>query len=192
MNYHALYNLAVDYTSRDDLGTETFDEWLRAVEMDINARLVNYQTEGFAKAAVSEGRAELPGDCAAVEGVVVGTRALTYAAPGRFWKERSNPGLYTVSGRTVVIGGAPDGVEAAVRYRRGVAPLSEGSPTNQVLEDFPNVYKWGVLREAYGWIADAAMAGAYDRRLDDALAEANLISADKAFPELVMRPDNGL
>ena len=51
--------------------------------------------------------------------------------------------------------------------------LSDAAPTNALLTDYPDAYLFAALCEAAPFLRDAELAGAYEARLDRALAEIN-------------------
>jgi hypothetical protein len=59
-----------------------------------------------------------------------------------------------------------------LRYLAKVA-LSDAAPTNGLLTDYPDAYLFATLAEAGPFLRDAELAGAYDARLERAIAEIN-------------------
>ncbi|WP_309607151.1 hypothetical protein [Phenylobacterium sp.] len=66
--------------------------------------------------------------------------------------------------------------------------LSDTAPTNSLLTDHPDAYLFATLCEAAPFLRDADLAGAYEARLDRAIAEINAKDARARAPRTLV-PD---
>lgn len=104
------------------------------------------------------GREELP----FIEASLIGASSL-----------RGEPGAWTVDGANLAFDRPCDQAYAlTLRMLRRFA-LSDTAPTNALLSGSPDVYLFATLSEAGPFLRDAELAGAYEAKLDRAIAELN-------------------
>jgi hypothetical protein len=104
------------------------------------------------------GRTELP----FLEASLIGASSL-----------RGEPGAWTVDGATLAFERpCAEAYALTLRMLKAFA-LSDAAPTNALLADGPDVYLFATLCEAAPFLRDAELAGAYESRLERAIAELN-------------------
>lgn len=95
---------------------------------------------------------------------------------------RGEPGAWTVDGANLAFDRPCDQVYAlTLRMLRAFA-LSDAEPTNGLLSEAPDVYLFATLSEAGPFLRDAELAGAYEAKLDRAIAELNAKDARSRAP----------
>jgi hypothetical protein len=172
---------------------------VRLVEANINR---NVRVRRMLQRSVAElsGRfIELPGDFLAAAGLQLNTEparrlefrtteALDALKPA--YGAAGTPVWYSVVGGEIEVLPAPDGnCEAELTYYRRLTPLSDDTPSNWLLDAYPDVYFHGTLALAGPYVNDPrtpAWAAMYDAALQDMI-----IDDDRArFPQgrVAIRP----
>jgi len=106
----------------------------------------------------ADGRTELP----FLEAGLIGASSL-----------RGEPGAWTVDGSNLGFDRPCDQAYALTLRMLKVFALSEAAPTNALLADAPDVYLFATLCEAAPFLRDAELVGAYEAKLERAVAELN-------------------
>lgn len=95
---------------------------------------------------------------------------------------QGEPAAWTVDGATLAFDRPCDqAYPLTLRMLRGHA-LSDAAPTNGLLAEAPDVYLFATLCEAGPFLRDAELAGAYEAKLDRAIAELNAKDARSRAP----------
>ncbi|WP_430425591.1 phage adaptor protein [Phenylobacterium sp.] len=95
---------------------------------------------------------------------------------------QGEPAAWTVDGATLAFDRPCDqAYPLTLRMLRGHA-LSDSAPTNGLLAEAPDVYLFATLCEAGPFLRDAELAGAYEAKLDRAIAELNAKDARSRAP----------
>ncbi|WP_293681898.1 hypothetical protein [uncultured Phenylobacterium sp.] len=106
----------------------------------------------------TDGREELP----FIEASLIGASSL-----------RGEPGAWTVDGANLAFDRPCDQAYALTLRMLRRFSLSDAAPTNALLSASPDVYLFAALSEAGPFLRDAELAGAYEAKLDRAIAELN-------------------
>jgi len=100
------------------------------------------------------------------------------AAPRRFGGDAGTPRAYYTEGRTLILAPPPDAETTfRVTYFVKVPALTYDEPSNWVLEEHPDIYVWGTIREAAAYIRDPDALDYATTRFEEALGELQLESA---------------
>lgn len=83
------------------------------------------------------------------------------------------PEYWGIDGATLAFERPCDAAYSIVLRQLGKYALSDGSPTNTLLTDAPDVYLFATLAEAGPFLRDAELASAYEAKLGRALNELN-------------------
>lgn len=95
---------------------------------------------------------------------------------------RGEPGAWTVDGANLAFDRPCDqSYGLTLRMLRAFA-LADAAPTNALLSEAPDVYLFATLSEAAPFLRDAELAGAYETKLDRAIAELNAKDARSRAP----------
>lgn len=99
------------------------------------------------------------------------------AIPNSISGEAGIPQSYWLRNRVLVLAPPPSDTTTlnAVYYRR-VPPLTASEPLNWVLEEYPDIYVWGVLEQAAIYLRDPEAIALCKDRLDEAIAELQVAS----------------
>jgi hypothetical protein len=181
--YAALKTSILGWLARpgDPLVEPAVPDMIRLFEVEASRRLKLAGGENIAALdAAGTGWVILPANCMQVRTVSIGGAPLLFVPPEQLPGEAGIPSCYTIIGRTLFLGPAPNGAALVdLVFQSGVPPLSDASPTNWLLDSAPDAYLFGSLVEAevyigedqraQGWLVrrEAAFAGleAADRKL---------------------------
>jgi len=127
---------------------------------------------GFSEALMlwivrAEGRTALP----FLEASLIGASSL--------WGE---PGAWTLDGGMVAFDRPCDQAYALTLRMLVAFALSDAAPANALLAEAPDVYLFATLCEAGPFLRDMELAGAYEAKLDRAIAELNAKDAKARAP----------
>lgn len=193
MNYQNLYNCVIDYLARDDVSYGLFDTWLRIVEKKLNARLTACTDYTIWRTRLENGSVKLPDDFKQGTITKMGDQAavLQYCPPQSFEEKRDIPGYFTIKNDRLYVSGNIGGCGITLEYDRRITPLTQDAPENDVSRCYPDLYLFGVLKEAGIWAKDAGAIQAYAGHFEEALHEANAQSTASAVSgsQLVMVSD---
>lgn len=84
----------------------------------------------------------------------------------------SEPRVWCVKGSTIAFDCEADQTYTYTLRQRGGVALSDSATTNIVLTNYPTVYLFGALREAFAYLEDAENTAIYQAKYADALAKA--------------------
>jgi hypothetical protein len=181
-SYSALQASILSWLARpaDPLVQPAVPDMIRLFEAEANRRLKSAGAENIAALDASSGWVILPTNCMQIRAVSIGGAPLLFVPPEQLSSGSGIPGYYTIIGRTLFLGPAPNGATLVdLVFQSGVPPLSDAIQTNWLLDTAPDAYLFGALVEAevyigedqraQGWLArrEAAFAGleAVDRKL---------------------------
>jgi len=107
------------------------------------------------------------------------SRSLDYLTPERFWDstlshESGNPVAFTIEGSNIVFGPSPSAsLTAKVLYLKAYDALTEETDTNWLMTNAYDIYLYGALAEAKGFIEDDAQAGKWSGQFHTAVERVN-------------------
>jgi hypothetical protein len=88
----------------------------------------------------------------------------------RYGVQTGRPAFYTISGSNFRFGPIPDAdYDVEVVYKAKIPALSDGSPTNWLLTDHPDIYLFASLIEACFYLNDEARVPGFAEKLKLAL-----------------------
>jgi hypothetical protein len=82
------------------------------------------------------------------------------------------PSVWCVDGTNIAFDCPADQAYTFTLRMRAGSALTSDNPTNDILTSYPNVYLFGMLREAYSYLDDAENEARYATKYADALAKA--------------------
>lgn len=157
-NYTELQAYLADFLNRDDL-TAQIPTFIQLAEKEIARRL--RKTVTVASLDLSSQTVMLPGDCAELRSIRLDTdsfrHALEIGTPewlSEFLTTSSGvPYRAAVLNQTLYLDRPPsETFPAEIVYFQTLTPLSGAQPTSTLLTDAPDLYIYGALREAAGFL----------------------------------------
>lgn len=150
--YSELKTAVADWLKRSDLAT-VIPDFITLAEVDMlhRLRLVEFETTGTV--TMTAGTGTLPTGFLNLRSVAMdGDPQLRYLTPSRFDEyvndNTSGDGVYyTITGSSIKTAPPTTGTLDIV-YAAKFTALSDSSPTNSVLTNFPNAYLFGTLAQA--------------------------------------------
>ena len=112
-------------------------------------------------------------------------RELTYRTPDQMVIRpyTGTPCFFTVRNNQIEFDIVPDEVyTVTLTYTADLTPLTEASPTNDILTKYPNIYLFGCLKQAFIWIQDTEQTVINNGLFLEAIASANLSEMDIKYP----------
>lgn len=170
------------YLARSDL-TATIPTFVQLCESRIRdqVRVAQMETTDDAFALTAQTVA-VPTGFIGVRRIIIDStsgRALNYLPPERFWgatisTETSTPEAYTIEGTNFVFAPAPStSINAKLLYIKAFDALSADSDTNWLLANHYDVYLYGTLAEAKGFIEDDEQGNKWLGLFNDAVSRVN-------------------
>lgn len=180
VNYTSLKNTVKDVLARTDIPDTAFDVFVATVEQDIRANLQTLEMEAFFESDIEEGYITIPSDYQRAKVVMVDDTPLTQTDPQSFFENRYNNNFTTI-GDKIYFGDGVQGNHAKVLYIKFLDGLSESNGVNSITKWYPNLYIFGLLREASYYIDDKERAAVYEQRFTDALDLAGIQEDHKRY-----------
>ena len=101
----------------------------------------------------------------------------------------ATPQMFSIWGEELVFWPMPDtAVPASMRYVARIPALSPSNPVNPVLTNYPDIYLYGTLMNAEGYLKDDAMASTYGAMFQQAVSDANDMQKRMIRQTIKMRP----
>jgi hypothetical protein len=186
MNYTELTDTVIGYSDRADL-LDTLALFTKVVESRLN-RLIKLENDNVKQvytAVAADGIYDLPVDFSSATSVV--------AYPKLSTKSRIQHALYSTEqfddlvtdGSTTLkaycINGSKlhiypvlnDNYTVELVYNRKIVPLTPQDQDNWLVNNFPDVYVFGLMAEVSAFVKDAAAATMWDERFKTACEEVN-------------------
>lgn len=180
VNYAGLKNTVKDILARSDISDIAFDTFVATVEQDIRANLQMLEMEDFFEADIVDGSITLPDDYQKSRIVMVNGQVLTQTDPQTFFEDSMNINFTTIGGK-MYFGGGVVGSSVKILYDKFLNGLSSMNGTNAVTKWYPNLYIFGLLREASYYIDDKDRVALYEQRFTDALDLAGIQEDHKRY-----------
>ena len=187
--YAELQAAAANWLVRGDL-TQRIPEFITLAEARLNRVLRARLAEVEVALTASVGARTLPLPAGFAEPlalwIVTGDerRGLRFIEPSLLGASslRGRPCSWSVDGAALAFDRPCDQAYDLVLRMLARFALSDAEPTNGLLTDYPDAYLFATLCEAGPFLRDDALAGAYEARLERAIAEINTKDARARAP----------
>lgn len=178
--YAELQAAAANWLVRGDL-TQRIPEFIALAESRLNRVLRARLAEAEAALTGAVGARTLPLPAGFAEPLALwivrdGERtALRFIEPSLLGASslRGRPCSWSIDGANLAFDRPCDQAYGLVLRMLVKFALSDAAPTNALLNDYPDAYLFATLCEAGPFLRDADLAGAYEARLERAIAEIN-------------------
>jgi hypothetical protein len=186
--YSDLQAAVANWLARADLSANIPD-FITIFEAVANRRLRVRQQESAATLTPSSGIATLPADYLAWRRVTwtgQTSRELEYVHPSYLHAlyptaPAGPPRLFTIEGATLTVAPSDDSA-LTLDYFQKVPALSASNATNWLLAAYPDLYLFGSLAEAHGFVKDADSLGLWAARRNELLDEVERLDAKTRGP----------
>ncbi|MCW2405037.1 hypothetical protein M2336_001666 [Sphingobium sp. B1D7B] len=173
-----LQRLVARYMDRDDLAADIAN-FVAIVEAEANRVLRTVNQERKAIWAISSETFSLPPDFRRLRKIHIEgepDRPLEeispVAAPMIYDGAQGTPNAYWIEGRVMTLAPPPaEETTFRVTYYVKIEPLTADSPVNWLMEEHPDIYVWGVLREAAAFIRDPEAYSFAEGRFNGAIVQ---------------------
>lgn len=198
--YAELQDAVANWLDRSDL-TDRIPEFIQLAEADINARFEHRDIESTTTLTPVVGSHEI--DLPAGYRSPLNLWGLWAGAAGTFEVRavireamhittvNSIPSAWCIDGDTIYFDCpniSASGYAFLFRWQGGVA-LSDATTTNLVLENYPNVYLFGALKEAAPFLRDPEALSMWEAKYEDAIGKARTKEGrEKALVTLSTEP----
>lgn len=169
--YDDLQEEVIANSFRSDLTTR-IPTFIQLAEAGMQRRLKLVDFEGSATVTITAGVGTLPTDYAGHRVATWSgdqTIPLEYITPDRFESLRDRvtlPRFFTVTGSTMKVMSEGDG-SVELTYNARFTPLSDSDPTNAILNNYPDAYFFGTMKQLYhytrNWEAKAEQEKDFER-----------------------------
>lgn len=163
-----------DWMNRSDL-SGSVQAMIALAESRMRRKLDPVFTETTATLSTTGGVAALPTDCGTVNRVVYNYYNIprwsgydTAAIADDNYS--TNPFAYTIEANALRVW-PPINVALTVYYQPVLASLSESAPTNPILSKFPDLYFFGAMLFAEGYVANDERSAKFKALFDEAIDE---------------------
>ena len=187
-SYSDLQTAVANWLARADLAANIPD-FIMIFETVANRRLRVRQQESAAALAPSAGVATLPSDYLAWRRVTwmgATSRELEYVHPSYLHAlyptgPAGPPRLFTIEGATLTVAPSDDS-PLTFDYFQKVPPLSDAAPVNWLLTIYPDLYLFGALTEAQGFVKDSDSLSLWAARRNELFDEIERLDAKTRGP----------
>ena len=177
--YAELSTAVANWLHRADL-TSQIPDFITLCEAKINRNLRISTMETRVTATLDEQYETVPTDfleMRSIQTTGVSGRPLEYVSPHSFntlykTSDTGSPMVYTIIDGTIAFGPAPDGsYTMEMVYYKAIPVLSGSQTTNWMLTNHPDVYLYGSLKEAAGFVKDDPRLGSWKAQYEEALQQ---------------------
>lgn len=175
-NFQTRSGLKTSISSRLD---RTFDDddlndFIYLAEREMERRLTVPYREVETTFSVTGATYPLPADFKAVRRLRAGGVTLEQVTPASVADDVGNPTAYAIVAGNLQFSPVPgSAVSCAMVYEAQITPLTEGTPSNWLLNRHPDAYFYGALVQASDWIADPARISRYRAMFDLTIDQIN-------------------
>lgn len=171
-SYDSLVAAINDWLDREDL-TGVAQQMIALAEKRMEREIAPLFSESTGSIVCTDGIGALPADCSQLVRVVYGTRTIPQISVGAAFDipAGSVPVAYTVEATGIRLWPAVSAT-VTVLYQPKIIPLSDGTPSNALLDAHPDIYLYGSLMFAEGYLANDQRAAMFKGLWDEAIAEA--------------------
>jgi hypothetical protein len=148
--------------------------FIMLAESYLNRTLRTPEMEAYTSVPVVGGLARLPLDCLEVRGISVGERPLQATSPANLARDYRGlagaPLSYAIRGRDLLL--APTSDDALdLTYWQRIPALTLNAPVNWLLDGHPDIYLYGSLAAASGYIDDPEKLGQWQAAFEGAVEQ---------------------
>lgn len=198
-NYSELKSSVINWSHRDDLDL-LIDDFIELTETEMFANSVEaleiQQLETQSTASVSSSTTALPTSYQQMKSIRLqtsdGKGGLLYKTPEALNRKTGTgrPKYYTIHNQ-IEFDVTPDQTYTVeYNYVKKPTGLSTSNTTNEVIDNYPNIYLYGCLWQAFTYADDEAQAQKYYQRFIAAIRGANQASENGMFSSTpTIRPD---
>lgn len=181
-DYDNLVSAINDWMDRNDLSGAA-QQMIALAEARMRRELAPYYGEAVVGIDCTAGNGVLPTDFGTLVRVMYGTRTLpqlAIAAAPSMPTGYSEPWGFTLEAGALRLW---PGVDASVSllYHQRLVSLSEADPTNTLLTTQPDLYFYGALLFAHGYVANDERAASFKALWDEAIASAKAYFTSQRF-----------
>lgn len=183
-SYGDLVTAIKDWMNRNDL-SGSVQAMIALAESRMRRKLDPVFTETTTTLTTVDGVIALPTDCGSVNRVVYNYYNIprwsgydTAAIADENFS--TDPFAYTVEANALRIW-PPVSVALTVYYQPVLASLSESAPTNPILSKFPDLYFFGAMMFAEGYVANDERSASFKALFDEALMEVSEYLAKQRY-----------
>lgn len=174
-SYGALISALNDWMDRTDLAGVA-PQMIALTEARLRRKLAPYYNETTTTLTTSGGVVDLPTDCAKVVRVIYDHDTLPrYSSLNvsdmDYDTSAVHPYAYTIEAAQIRLWPAVS-ASITVIYQASFPALSEAQQSNDILDQHPDVYFFGAILFAEGYVANDARAATFKGLFDEALEEA--------------------
>lgn len=172
-DYTSLVAFLSDWMDRTDL-TGSVDAMIALTEARMRRELSPLSYETSDSVVVTDGVAALPDDCDFPRSVLYDGKPLREVSPesGRDYQTGAAPVAYSLEAGDIYVWPAND-VTLTLLYQGKPARLSEATPTNAMLSQHPDLYFYGCMMFAEGFVVNDQRAALFKALWDEAVDSAN-------------------
>jgi hypothetical protein len=186
--YSDLQAAIANWLARGDLGANIPD-FIAVFEAAANRRLRVRAQEGTVMLAPAAGVAALPADYLAWRRLTwtgATSRELEYVHPSYLHAlyptaPAGPPRLFTIEGATLTVAPRDDSALAFDYFQR-IPALSNATPANWLIATWPDLYLFGALAEAHGFVKDTDSLALWSSRRNELFDEIERLDAKSRGP----------
>lgn len=172
--YAELVAAVGDWLDRADLASRV-PTFIQMAEARLNRLLADPEMDVTTTTTASSNATALPSDFAEMISVSVGHGKLQSIGPVEFATYNTSitgtPTRYAVIDNAIHFAPANASAVITMVYRRGIPALGVTLPTNWLLARAPDVYLYGALVQASGFLSEDDRIGMWKAAFDEAIAE---------------------
>jgi hypothetical protein len=168
-SYSQLIGAISDWLDRNDLAGSA-PAMIALCESRMRRELAALTFERSAPVEIVAGVGTLPVDCDALRAVFFNDTRLDECAPNiaRQYAPGDNPSGYSLEAGKIRVWPVWTGTITVLYYGK-LLQLSEGTPTNDILSEHPDIYFYGAMMFAEGYLANDSRAAMFKALWDEAL-----------------------
>ena len=183
-SYGKLIDAISDWMNRTDL-TGSAPQMIALAESRIKRKLKPFFNEATATATVTDGLGSLPSDCGELLRVIYDNdtlprRSSLNVSDLDYDTSATRPTSYTLEADGIRLWPACD-VTVDILYQVTLPQLSEENPSNSFLDQHPDMYFFGAMMFAEGYVANDPRAGLFKGLFDEALEEVSTYMSSQKY-----------
>jgi len=172
--YSDLVSAVGDWLDRDDLATRAPD-FIRLAEARLNRLLEDPEMEVLATSTASGASTTLPDDFGSMIAISTGYYPLQAMSAADFAGVDNTitgyPRFYTLFDNGIRFAPAESTAQIEMVYRRTIPALTADNPTNWLMDRAPDLYLYGALVQASGFVTEDDRIALWKTAFDEAIEE---------------------